>query len=945
MWAVTRSPFALMFAAFGPVMAIAGYVDAGLGGRRRHRAATKRFARDLEAAEAAVRRAHEEERRRRWAEHPAASSIVAAGRTDVRWRMPSDSAFLVSVGTGTGSSTLVVDGVGAIDAEDTDESSAARRSASVVDGVPVLVDARHGIGVVGPLALGRAVARGLLIQLAHATGPDALEVVSLPDTGWEPFADLPHAARRGTRTSGARTTLSVHERAAPLDAAESTADLRIVVASTVADLPSSCTEIVECRSPTRVVWRRADALEQIDAVPEPVSAPDAARFSGAMASDALSLGLSPRHTEPPTSLRFDELPEIDASSGSGLAVAIGATARGPLVVDLVADGPHAVIGGTTGSGKSELLITWVLALAGSTRPEHLSLLLFDFKGGATFAEVVDLPHVVGLVTDLDEATADRALASLRAELRHRERILQEAGVRDIRDARPGQLARLVIVVDEFAAMIDSFPDLHGVFVDLAARGRSLGVHLVLCTQRPASAVRDGVLANCDIRISLRVNNAGDSVAVVGTPDAAGLPATRPGRVVAALGGRSALVAQVAEATTSDVSRVRRASSGSSARRPWLDPLPERIGLDALTMSDEGFVLGSFDLPADQSQPPAIYRPEADGHLLVLGSAGRGSSTLLSVLEAQRPPGWTVLRVPHDPEAAWDAVGEIAGRCRTRGKPSEGRLLLLIDDLDVLLARWGDEYGRAARADLVDILRAGPASGIHLVLTAHRARAEVLALADLVGSTIRLGSTSKHEHVLSGAESSSYRADRRPGSGVWRGSELQVAWIEPREQGVGDGQAADPHPVPLGRGLTMIVSRRPADRARWVRDRWASEVILLGSADHGTLRIDDVGDPERSTVVVGDLDAWQQQWALLTALRTTAAVVVEDASAAEFRSLTRQSGLPPWIAPGSDTAWLVRPGEPVVRTRFDASASRPLGSPHRGRPRRAAQTRVAPGHGR
>lgn len=934
MWAATRSPFALMFAAFGPVMAIAGYVDAGLGGRRRYRTASRSFATAMRDAEDDVARAHDDERRRRWTEHPAPSSIVEAGRTDVRWRMAADAASRVSIGAGAAPSALVIDGGGPPDAKVSHDSERLRRAASIVDDVPVLIDTRRGVGIVGPLAIGRAVARGLLVQLAHASAPDVLEVSALPDTGWESFIDLPHAVRRPGASSTAASTVSVEERSANAGGSVTAADLRIVIAPSVADLPATCTEIVECRSPRSLVWRRADSPERVEVVPDLVSVPDATRFSAAMASDAESLGLALRTTEPPERLRFDELPRATVQPGGPLAVAIGATTDGPFMVDLVKDGPHAVIGGTTGSGKSELLITWVLALAASTSPAHLSLLLFDFKGGATFAEVADLPHVTGLVTDLDEGTADRALASLRAELRQRERILHEAGVRDVRDARPGSPARLVIVVDEFAAMIESFPDLHAVFVDLAARGRSLGVHLVLCTQRPAAAVRDGVLANCDIRISLRVNNPGDSMAVVGTSDAASLPPTKPGRVVASLGGRPAVVAQIAESVAADVLATARASSGTTARRPWLDPLPARIDLGALVEPEDGFVVGLLDLPAEQSQPAAVYRPQVDGHLLVLGSAGRGSSTLLSVLAAQHPSGWSVLRVPLDLEEAWDAVSEIATRARAGAEAaSDDRLLVLVDDLDLLLSRWGDDYGRAARGELVEILRSGTASGIHLVLAAHRATADVLALTDLVGSTIRLGSASKHEHVLSGADSSSYRADRRPGSGVWRGSELQVAWVEPDDDGTARRSATTPM-VRLDHGLTMIVSRRPADRARWARDQGTADVILLGAPGHGTLRIDEVSDPARSTVIVGDLDAWQQQWALLTALRTTATVVVEDASAGEFRSLTRQSGLPPWITPASGRAWLMRPGQPIARVRFEA-IRRPEGTAGRARSRRDA----------
>src|SRR5690606_23108114 len=103
-----------------------------------------------------------------------------------------------------------------------------------------------------------------------------------------------------------------------------------------------------------------------------------------------------------------------------LAVPVGVAAHGPAFVDLVADGPHALVAGTTGSGKSELLVSWVLALAGRIPPDRVSFLLVDFKGGSAFAPLAQLPHVVGVVSDLDPASARRAVESLRAELRRRE---------------------------------------------------------------------------------------------------------------------------------------------------------------------------------------------------------------------------------------------------------------------------------------------------------------------------------------------------------------------------------------------------------------------------------------------------------------------------------------------------------------------------------------------
>lgn len=251
--------------------------------------------------------------------------------------------------------------------------------------------------------------------------------------------------------------------------------------------------------------------------------------------------------------------------GTGLRAALGVGAGGaPVTVDLVRDGPHVLVAGTTGAGKSELLQTLVTGLALGRSPADLSIALVDFKGGASFGACGLLPHVVGTVTDLDPGLAGRALAGLRSELRRRERVLAAVGATSVDELPRGRLPRLVVVVDEFRALADDLPDLLPGLLRVAAQGRSLGVHLVLATQRPAGAVSADVRANITLRLALRVVDAADSRDVVESPLAALVPASAPGRLVLRRGAEPPLAVQCARAGAA----ARGSASGARGAPPW-----------------------------------------------------------------------------------------------------------------------------------------------------------------------------------------------------------------------------------------------------------------------------------------------------------------------------------------------------------------------------------------
>ncbi|WP_254150986.1 FtsK/SpoIIIE domain-containing protein [Candidatus Chloroploca mongolica] len=233
-------------------------------------------------------------------------------------------------------------------------------------------------------------------------------------------------------------------------------------------------------------------------------------------------------------------------------VPIGAGADGvPVCLDLNEGrhGPHGIIAGATGAGKSVLLQTMVAALCATHSPERLQLLLIDFKGGASLMMFEPLPHTAGLVTDLEGRMAERAVTSIKSELRRRKSLLKalatthEVKVENIRDYRHlaasqglPPLPNLLIVVDEFDELARTYPDFVAELIRVVKQGRSLGVHLLLATQQPSRAVTDEIRSQLSFFVALRLGNAEDSRTMLLKPDAAFLTTDLPGRAYMRSGG-------------------------------------------------------------------------------------------------------------------------------------------------------------------------------------------------------------------------------------------------------------------------------------------------------------------------------------------------------------------------------------------------------------------------
>ncbi|MCB2178093.1 MAG: FHA domain-containing protein [Actinomycetales bacterium] len=553
--------------------------------------------------------------------------------------------------------------------------------------------------------------------------------------------------------------------------------LVVVGAGGVEQLPGECRAVVDAAGPDGSVTLtatgdtvpgvRLDALGSDQATDlgrrmAPLRDASASSASGEVPRRVLLLDLLGLPEPDPDAIRR----RWSDHAGTGdLGAPLGEGAAGPVVVDLRRDGPHGLTAGTTGSGKSELLQAWIGALAATHPASALTFVLIDYKGGAAFKDCVDLPHTVGFFTDLDAHLASRALVSLNAELRRREEILREHSCKDLPELEQrfpaAAPASLFLVFDEFAFLKKEVPQFVSGVIDIAQRGRSLGVHLMLATQRPAGVVDDSIRANTNLRIALRMADEQDSSDVLDRPDAARIPKGLPGRGYVRLGHTDVTLVQSAYASARSQQRgatrqpttvtpfevrsgLRATSSGvrevhderptdlqrlvtairaahvaagvPDQPRPWLDPLPDRVDLADLLdaaapagLTAAAAPLGLVDRPERQARDIHWYDPEVHGHVLVFGTGGAGKTQLLRTvaasLAARLDPadiqlyGLDFAGRGLAPLVALPQVGGVVA-----AEESE-RVDRLFDMLDALVARRTRRLSEAAASNLAE-LRAG-----------------------------------------------------------------------------------------------------------------------------------------------------------------------------------------------------------------------------------------------
>ncbi|MBN7274909.1 type VII secretion protein EssC [Ligilactobacillus pobuzihii] len=401
-----------------------------------------------------------------------------------------------------------------------------------------------------------------------------------------------------------------------------------------------------------------------------------------------------------------------ADTSKSLAVPLGVRGKNDLVylnLHERAHGPHGLIAGTTGSGKSEIIQSYILSLAVNFAPEDVGFLPIDFKGGGMANLFKDLPHMLGSITNLDGAGSARALASIRAELQKRQKLFRDFNVNHINGytklykqgktitdpvekkrypAKP--LPHLFLISDEFAELKANEPDFMTELVSTARIGRSLGVHLILATQKPSGVVDDQIWSNSHFKLALKVSDPTDSNEIIKTPDAATI--TQPGRAYLQVGNneiyelfqsawsgadytphktnekkvderiwlvndygqQELLTADLSagedfkvtedsneqqsqlEAIVAQIKQYAADTKAALPDKPWLPPLGTEITSPLLGKQWDdhrqlAVPLGYMDLPTEQQTENFDFDISEFKHTVIYGSAGFGRSTALQTL--------------------------------------------------------------------------------------------------------------------------------------------------------------------------------------------------------------------------------------------------------------------------------------------------------------------------
>ncbi len=626
---------------------------------------------------------------------------------------------------------------------------------------------KHVLGIIGNPVQARAFVRGMLVQVAALCSYEDVKLVMLCDRvqhdEWSFVSHLPHCfsddrAMRyyacGLEEAGElgmflERVIDERRRADRFDArdakpyyvvvcaSEQLADKAdivraivserenrgvslVAIAPAMQDLPKECRSVVELEGEAGYLLDRDDPTGNRKRFN-----PDIAVSCDAAGEFAFSLGkvrldLATQSQRIPARLGFLEMQGAgnvghlnvasrwrESNASASLACCVGVDAQGePFLLNLHEKfhGPHGLIAGTTGSGKSEFIITYILSMAVTYSPDDVAFVLIDYKGGglakAFDNDHVRLPHLAGVITNLDGAAITRSLVSIKSELKRRQALFNRA--RDVVGGdnvdiygyldlfRQGKMTEpcphLFIVADEFAELKQQEPEFMDELISAARIGRSLGVHLILATQKPSGVVNDQIWSNSRFKVCLKVADEADSRELIKRPDAAEL--TQAGRFYLLVGyneyfalgqsgyagtryvprerfaatkddsvvlvsdtGRPLVAVKPQRTVAGDDDRPESVavltlvqelarSAGLRARQLWLEPVPAMVTVDGLATkyardlgaapgaSELDPLVGELDDPARQHQEALRLPLSREGSVLVYGTAESGAETVL-----------------------------------------------------------------------------------------------------------------------------------------------------------------------------------------------------------------------------------------------------------------------------------------------------------------------------
>lgn len=474
----------------------------------------------------------------------------------------------------------------------------------------------------------------------------------------------------------------------------------IIISDRLSGIHRSTTQVIQLGSDRSVLYIKNNGTEYVEFTADRVSVDMGERFARAMAPIRLSTqegkdGNLPDQISFMAGYGIGRPSDLDLTDlwrnvrpEESMLVPIAVDSRGETFyfdINEKVHGPHGIVAGTTGSGKSEMIQSWILSMAIQFSPQDVSFVLIDFKGTGLIQPFLKLPHLAGKISDID-SDIGRNLIALRAELQRRKRLFDNAGTNNIsgylklyRSGKVSEpLSYLFVIIDEYAEFKSNFPDFTAEVNSLFRTGRALGVHIILLTQNPAGVISDESESNVNFRWCLKVAGAAASKEILGGHiEAAQI--TEPGRAYVRIGEddifeqvqsfysgapyhpdiqKKRVTVNKVELSGNRVSLVNKESSLEHgreidalirhicdyterkgilhARQIWIEQLPSTVYLShEMCNTDERKnlfpIVGLLDDPANQTQYPFTLPLSTGGHAVIYGGPGSGKTTFLQTL--------------------------------------------------------------------------------------------------------------------------------------------------------------------------------------------------------------------------------------------------------------------------------------------------------------------------